>query len=142
MSDVTTVLVVSDLAALRNDIRSSIESPSILIEDASSGPQALARVRQGGIDLVIADMQVASMGAVALVTEIHNDESLGLIEPVAVIVLLDRRADVFLARRINVEGFLVKPLDALRIRHAVRAVINGDGYEDDTLRPATVTIAE
>ncbi len=40
----------------------------------------------------------------------------------AVLMLLDRRADVFLARRSGAEGFLVKPLDPQRVRAAVRAL--------------------
>ena len=53
-------------------------------------------------------------------------------------MLLDRRPDVFLARRSGAEGFLVKPLDPVRVRTAVRALLRGEEYEDDSLRPATV----
>ena len=38
-----------------------------------------------------------------------------------VLMLLDRRADVFLARRSDADGWLVKPLDAFRLRRAVTA---------------------
>jgi DNA-binding response OmpR family regulator len=55
-------------------------------------------------------------------------------------MLLDRRPDVFLARRSGAEGFLVKPLDPQRVRAAVRALLRGEEYEDDSLRPATVRV--
>jgi hypothetical protein len=48
---------------------------------------------------------------------------------------------VFLARRSGAEGFVVKPLDAVRVRRAVRALLQGEEYEDDAWQPATVRIA-
>ncbi len=115
-----------------------LEGPDLFIEEAASGPEVLARVREGGVDLVIVDLQIGSMGAMAITMELHNEESYGAAEPVAVMMLLDRRPDVFLARRSGVEGFVVKPLDPQRVRAAVRAILRGEGYEDETLRPATV----
>ena len=53
-------------------------------------------------------------------------------------MLLDRRADVFLARRSSAEGWVVKPLDPVRLAKAVTAVLAGGTYEDDTFRPETV----
>jgi DNA-binding response OmpR family regulator len=55
-------------------------------------------------------------------------------------MLLDRRPDVFLARRSGAEGFLVKPLDPQRLRSAVRALLRGEEYEDESLRPSTVRV--
>ena len=45
-----------------------------------------------------------------------------------VLMLLDRRPDVFLARRSGAEGWLVKPLDPLRLRRAVTALLDGGTY--------------
>jgi DNA-binding response OmpR family regulator len=57
---------------------------------------------------------------------------------VPVLFLLDRRPDVFLARRAEAEGWLVKPLNPIRLRKAIQAVLTGQRYEDDSLRPETV----
>jgi len=117
-----------------------LEGPDLFIEEAASGPEVLARVGEGGVDLAILDLQIGSMGAMAITMELRHEESYGAIEPVAVLMLLDRRPDVFLARRSGAEGFVVKPLDPQRVRAAVRAILRGDGYEDETLRPATVRV--
>jgi DNA-binding response OmpR family regulator len=45
-------------------------------------------------------------------------------------MLLDRIADVHLAKRSGADGWLVKPLDPLRLRRAVRAVLRGDTYRE------------
>ena len=117
-----------------------LEGPGLFIEEAASGPEVLARVREGGVDLAILDLQISSMGAMAITMELRHEESYGAIEPVAVLMLLDRRPDVFLARRSGAEGFVVKPLDPQRVLAAVRAILRGESYEDETLRPATVRV--
>lgn len=133
-----TVLVASDLASLRHELRSLLEGPDLVVEEAASGPAVMDRVRAGGVDLVVLDLQIGSMGAMAICLELRNEESYGAAESVAVLMLLDRRPDVFLARRSGAEGFVVKPLDPVRVRTAVRALLRGEEYEDDSLRPATV----
>ncbi len=137
---VATVLVVSDLPALRAELRTMLEGPELTVEEAESGKEAIAIVKDGGVDLVVVDLQVGSMGAMAITMELRNEESYGAADPVAVLMLLDRRADVFLARRSGAEGFVVKPLDPQRIRTAVRALLRGDEYEDDSWRPTTVRV--
>ncbi len=118
-----------------------LEGPELTVEEAESGKEAIAIVKDGGVDLVVVDLQVGSMGAMAITMELRNEESYGAADPVAVLMLLDRRADVFLARRSGAEGFVVKPLDPQRIRTAVRALLRGDEYEDDSWRPTTVRVA-
>jgi DNA-binding response OmpR family regulator len=138
---VATVLIASDLALLRLELRTMLEGPDVLVEEAANGPDVLTRVKEGGVDLVIADLQIGSMGAMAICLELRHLESYGAAEPVSVLMLLDRRPDVFLARRSGAEGFVVKPLDPQRMRSAVRALLRGESYEDETLRPATVRAA-
>jgi DNA-binding response OmpR family regulator len=135
-----TVLIASDLPSLRHELRSMLESPTLDIVEASSGPEALNLVSEGGIDLAILDLQIGSMGGMAICMELRNAESYGAYEPVAVLMLLDRRPDVFLARRSGAEGFIVKPLDPQRVRRAVKALLEGGEFEDDAWRPATVRV--
>ncbi len=69
------------------------------------------------------------------------DESAGMLPHVPVIMLLDRRADVFLARRSGADGWLIKPLDPLRIKRAVAAVMAGGTYVEGVPVP-TADVAE
>ena len=117
-----------------------LAGPDLYIEEASGGPEAIARVTRGEIDLVIVDLQVGAMGGMAITMELRNLESYGGADSVAVLMLLDRRPDVFLARRAGADGFVVKPLDPQRLRSAVRALLRGESYEDESLRPATVRV--
>ena len=45
-------------------------------------------------------------------------------------MLLDRVADVHLARRCNAEGWLIKPLDSLRLKRAAKALLAGGSYTE------------
>jgi DNA-binding response OmpR family regulator len=138
---VATVLIVSDLASLRRELETMIAGPDLLIEEATNGLAAIARVERGDVDLVVTDLQIGAMGGVAITMELRNLESYGAIESLPVLLLVDRRPDVFLARRCGADGFVVKPLDPLRVRAAVRALLRGEEYEDDSLRPATVRVS-
>jgi DNA-binding NarL/FixJ family response regulator len=91
-------------------------------------------------DLVVADMQTGSMGGLAVAMELTLEAAAGRVTAAPVLVLLDRRPDVFLAKRTGVAGWLVKPLDPLRTRAAVRALLDGQGYEDPSLAPTPADV--
>ena len=82
------------------------------------------------VDVAIFDLQIGSMGGMAVTMSMRLDESSGRLPHVPVVMLLDRIADVHLAKRSGADGWLVKPLDPLRLRRAVRAVLRGDGYHE------------
>lgn len=132
------MLVCSDVPSLRTDIRRTIESTDIEIDEVSSGPACLAYVKSSDVDLVVVDLQVATMGGMAICMDLRHLESFGAIEHVPVLMLLDRRADVFLARRSGAEGFILKPINPVSLRRAVRALLDGDDFEDTARTPITV----
>jgi DNA-binding NarL/FixJ family response regulator len=45
-------------------------------------------------------------------------------------MLLDRAHDVFQVQRCDADGYLVKPLDSLRLRKAADALLAGESYAD------------
>ncbi len=90
----------------------------------------LAAVQEVDPDLVVLDLQIGNMGGVATALALRNEESAGRIDAQTVLMLLDRTADVFLARRAEADGWLVKPLDALRVRRAAHEVLEGGTYTE------------
>jgi len=132
------VLVASDLASLRHSVRATLEGPDLEVLEAATGPDAVAAAIDEEVDLAILDMQISSMGAFAICAELRNQESIDTSFHVPVLMLLDRRPDVFLARRAGAEGFCVKPIEPSRLRRAARAILGGATFEDDAWRPVTV----
>jgi CheY-like chemotaxis protein len=137
---VHTILVASDAPSLRSEIISVLGGPELTILEASCGPEVLSIVGSGGIDLVIVDMQMGSMGGMAVCLDLRLRESYQDVDPVAVLMLLDRRPDVFLARRSSAEGWLVKPLDPIRLRRASAALLADGTYEDPSYQPVPVLV--
>ena len=133
-------MVAADAPSLRRELASAIGGPDATVLEAPSGPEMLALIDEleEAPDLVIVDMQMGNMGGMAVCLELRLQESYDAIDHIPVLMLLDRRPDVFLARRSGAEGFLVKPLDPVRLRTAVRALLRGEEYEDTSLTPATV----
>jgi DNA-binding NarL/FixJ family response regulator len=111
------------------------------VREVTRGADVLPAVAEHPPDIAIIDLQIGNMGGMATCLELHLEEGAGRLPHVPVLMLLDRRADVFLARRAQAEGWLVKPLDALRLRKAITTVVNGGTYEDDSYRPVTVVPA-
>ena len=134
------ILLVADARVVLDEIRSVVDDGENEIHELRTGNAVRAFADADPPDLVIADSQIQSMGGFAVCSDLKLEESGGRIPHVPVIILLDRRADVFLARRARAEGFVVKPLDPIRLRHAVNAVLAGGTYADESYKPPTVSV--
>ena len=134
------ILVASDAPSVRRDLASVTAAPAVEVVEASSGPEVVRMVLDDPPDLVVVDMQMGNMGGMAVCLELRLEESYRDIPHVPVLMLLDRRPDVFLARRSGAEGWLVKPLDPLRIRRATRALLDGGTYHDESYQPVPVLV--
>ncbi len=138
---VQTILVASDLATLRREIEAVISGPDVEVRSVTSGPEVVSFVAEESPDLVIVDMQMGNMGGMAVTLELRLQESYDAIDHIPVLMLLDRRPDVFLARRSGAEGWLVKPLDPLRLRRAVTALLNDGIFTDESFSPVPVLVS-
>lgn len=131
------LLVATDSPALFEDVRSAVEEPGVTLRWARSGRLVVPALQERRADLVISDLQIGSMGGYAIAMDIALETGAGRLDPTPVLLLLDRRADVFFARRTGVAGWLLKPLDPLRVSEAVAALLAGRSYQDATFAPAS-----
>lgn len=102
-------------------------------EAALGGDYRLHRVRQGADtleaielvepDLVLLDLQVGNMGGMAACMAVRQEEDMGRLERRPVIMLLDRDADEFLARRSAADAWLVKPINPMRLARLVASTL-------------------
>jgi DNA-binding response OmpR family regulator len=135
------VVIVSDAASVRDQVRAALTDPDTTVRELESGKRLLAAVQERVPDLAVIDLQVGNMGGMAACLDLRLEEGAGRLPHVPVLMLLDRRPDVFLARRSNADGWLVKPLDPLRLRKAILALLAGGTFHDDTHLPPTVPLA-
>jgi DNA-binding NarL/FixJ family response regulator len=132
------ILVASDAPSVRAEVIGTISRPDLAIREARSGPEVMAQVVEDLPDLVVVDLQMGNMGGMAVCLELRLDASYGRIGHVPVLMLLDRRPDVFLARRSSAEGWLVKPLDPIRLRRATESLLSGGTFFDESYLPLSV----
>jgi DNA-binding response OmpR family regulator len=138
---VRTVLVASDAPSVRAEVAAIAQRPDITVVEARSGPEVMAMVAGEMPDLIVVDLQMGNMGGMAVCLELRLEASYDNLGPVPVLMLLDRRPDVFLARRSGAEGWVVKPLDPIRLRRAMTALLDGGTYYDESYQPLSVVSA-
>jgi len=126
-----TALVVADGSWVTNEVRSALSVGSWLIEEINDPRAVTDRLEEARVDVVIIDMQVGSKGGMAVVRSIR--QATDATHRPRMVLLLDRSADEFLARRAGADASVLKPLDASDLRKALTwqpvAVTGGDEEE-------------
>ena len=138
---VTDILVATDAPWLFEEIRSVLSSSEVSVRHVARGVEVTPAVDNNVPDLVILDLQIGNMGGMAAALDLRLEESAGRLPRVRILMLLDRRADVFLARRSDVDGWLVKPLSPIKLRKAVGELLTGRPYRDESFAPNPVLVA-
>jgi len=113
-------------------------SSSTTIQVVTNGRLVSPAVAERAPDIAILDMQVGSMGGMAITMDLRLDHSSGALPNVPILMLLDRDADVHMARRSGANGWIIKPLDALRLRKAVNAIVAGGCYAEGVPVPEVI----
>ena len=134
------VLVVSDSSNVREAVVAALPDTNITVRELNHGAEVVPAVQTRKPDLIVLDQQIGRMGGMATCLDLHLEAGAGRLPDVPVLMLLDRRADVFLARRSDAEGWVVKPLDPMRLGRAIAALLAGGTYEDSAYRPVTVPL--
>jgi DNA-binding response OmpR family regulator len=124
-------LVVADGSWVKNEVRSALSLGSWQIEEIDDPRSVTGRLEESRVDAVIIDMQVGSKGGMAVVRSIR--QATDPADRPRMILLLDRSADEFLARRAGADAAVLKPFDAPELRKALAlqpvAAARGDEEE-------------
>jgi DNA-binding response OmpR family regulator len=132
---VAEILLACDDAELVDDVAAGVVRPGTTLRTVRQGVDVVDACLESMPDLVVLDLQIGNMGGMAVCMSLKLEAGAGRLDDVPVLMLLDRRPDVFLARRCGAEGWLIKPLDTIRLRNGVRALLAGDTYHDLTGAP-------
>ncbi len=117
------VLIATDAQWVVDEIVATLSGPETSFTVCRNGRDVTAVVKARTPDIAILDIQSGSMGGIAVAMDLRLDQSSGALPYIPVLILLDREADIFLARRSGADGWLVKPLDSVKIKRSVDAVL-------------------
>jgi DNA-binding response OmpR family regulator len=134
------VLIAADATHIYEEIRSVVEGPDTTVRWVRRGEAVRDEMNRRPADLAIVDMQIGTMGGIAVCLDLRLESDAGRLMPRPVLLVLDRRPDVFLARRSGAEGWIIKPLDPIRLRKAVSALLAGGTWHDASFTPEPVAV--
>jgi DNA-binding response OmpR family regulator len=129
---VTDVLLATDADWLLEEVAAALIEPGTNIRRVRAGADVLGAARVKNPDLIILDMQIGNLGGIATCLDIRLEEGKDRLPPTPVLMLLDRDADLFLAKRSQADGWLFKPIDAFRLRRAAQALLDGGDFKEPT----------
>ncbi len=131
----TTVLLATDADWIFDEVDAALGGDGTTVYRVRAGVDVVPACRKLEPDLLVIDMQIGSMGGMAACMAVRQEQESGRLGSIAILMLLDRGPDTFLARRSDTDGWLVKPIDAFRLRRAAAALLGGgDWFEGEASR--------
>lgn len=124
------ILVIADAEWVRNEVHASLTDPDLELIDADDPVTAVVQAHELDVDVVVVDLQIAAMGGMAVARDIRNRADLDGLAHIPVLMLLDRAADGFLAKRAGAAAWLTKPIDGPEIRMVVRRLLEPEQATD------------
>ena len=97
-------------------------TPILVVDDASDGAAALAKLRQGTFGLVISDWMMEPMSGLELLRQVRADPKLQAL-PFIMITAENRKERVAKAEQAGADGFIVKPFNAEALSDRIAAVM-------------------
>jgi DNA-binding NarL/FixJ family response regulator len=127
-SDRRTVIVYSSSPTTRARIMTALgerPAPDIEIEvvEISTGDGVVERCDQGGVELAILDGEAAPVGGLGLCRQLKDEIN----DAPAVLVVVGRRDDAWLATWSRAEAVVPHPIDALQLTDAVVGLLRPAG---------------
>ena len=120
---VSTIVVAADAKWVRDLVKSACTAKDQRVVEVTRGQQMRDVVGRETPDLVILDMQIGNMGGLAVAIDLRLEGSAGRIPDTSILLLLDREADRFLAKRVDADAELVKPVDPGTLRRTVTELL-------------------
>lgn len=116
-------LVVDDFSTMRRIIRNLLKEIGFAnVDEAEDGAVALARLRAGGFDFVVSDINMPNMNGFELLEAIRGDESIRHL-PVLMVTAEARKEDIVRAAQSGASGYIVKPFTKATLEEKLAKII-------------------
>ena len=113
------LLIVDDSATIRQQVSSALSPHGFHVEEASDGNLGLARIKNGGIDCVICDINMPNMNGIEMVAEVKQLPEFAEL-PIIMLTTEGARELIQKAKSAGASGWIVKPFKIDLLLAAVR----------------------
>jgi len=123
------VFVVDDNPLNLELVTDVLEAAGHVVRRASSGPEALAAVRQNSPDLILMDIGLPGMDGYAVLRALRGDPGTADI-PVVALTAYAMAGDERQARESGFDGYITKPIDTRSFAQTVLGVLRERSREN------------
>jgi PAS domain S-box-containing protein len=125
--DISTVLVVDDVAANRLTLRELLHSENYHLIEAADGPTALRMAAETPPDLVLLDVMMPGMNGFEVCRRLRADARLAEV-PIIIVTALDDQASRLRGIEAGADDFITKPFNRAELRARTRSITRLNRY--------------
>jgi two-component system chemotaxis response regulator CheY len=121
------VLIVDDSAVMRKIIDRSLRQAGLEVQEvleAGNGVEALSRLQQGSVDLILSDINMPTMDGLELVRQLQAVENAKGV-PIVMITTEAGESQVVQALSSGARGYIRKPFTPDQIRERIIPLLQG-----------------
>ncbi len=128
------ILVVDDERSIRRLLHMYLTDAGYTVAEAADGREALAQIRQGGIDLVLLDLMLPEIDGFEVTRRLRDIVNV----PVIMITARSEEAHRVTGLELGADDYVTKPFSPLEVVARVRAVLRRTAGDGVTTRPITI----
>ncbi len=117
------VMIVDDSEAIRKFLVFALRAQGFSVVVARDGMDALEKLSQNKVDLVITDLNMPNMDGFEFLRALREDHEYFEV-PVIILSSLSSDQDVEMGLSLGANSYLIKPFDQRRIQYEVAKYIN------------------
>jgi two-component system KDP operon response regulator KdpE len=117
------ILVVDDDPQIRRVMRVALTGQGYEVDDARSGEEALDKVRERRVDLVLLDLNMSGMGGLEACRMLRTHSEI----PIIVVTVKDSEADTIAALDAGADDYVTKPFSMPSLSARIRAALRRTG---------------
>ncbi|MFN7836147.1 MAG: chemotaxis response regulator CheY [Burkholderiaceae bacterium] len=116
-------LIVDDFSTMRRIVRTLLKEVGFNnAEEAEDGVMALTKLRGGGYDFVVSDLNMPNMNGFELLGAIRADAALKHL-PVLLVTAEAKKEDIVTAAQMGASGYVVKPFTKAVLEDKLKKIL-------------------
>ena len=116
-------LIVDDFSTMRRIVRNLLKELGYgNADEAEDGVAALAKLKGGGFEFVVSDLNMPNMNGFELLRQIRADDTLKHL-PVLLVTAEAKKEDIVTAAQAGASGYIVKPFTKATLEEKLNKIL-------------------